>query len=75
MQGQVSVKHQFSCPAVLYVIIISANLEDTMFTGIFDQVKLERCCTVTVMKQVQKAILDQALQQSRIEMSTVLKYL
>ena len=36
-----------------------------MFTMKFCQVALQKCCTVAMMKEVQKGLLDQALQQSR----------
>ena len=47
-----------------------------VFTKMFGQVTLEKCWMVALMKEVLKGLSDQkALQQSRIEMSTLLKYL
>ena len=36
-----------------------------MFTRMFNQVLLEKCCIVTMMKEVEKGPSDKALQRSR----------
>ena len=98
VRGPISVKHSFSCPAVISVIIISVNhfynqimwslkiIMSCTCNGIWSRIlynrlyyqgishlhgclqlvklQLEKCCTVAVMKQAHKGLVDQALQQS-----------